>query len=91
MNLFEGFATARDRGLARALDLNASRFPVPWLPAYARQMADLFGGQPFPYGVAANQRTLERFLSYALEQGICPRPLRVEELFPPQVREQYRI
>jgi 4,5-dihydroxyphthalate decarboxylase len=91
MNLFQGFTAARDRSLARALDLNASRFPVPWLTAYARQVADLFGGQPFPYGVEPNRRTLERFLSYALEQGICEHPLRVEDLFPPQVREEYRI
>jgi 4,5-dihydroxyphthalate decarboxylase len=91
MNLVQAFAAARDRGLARALDLNASRFPVPWLPDYARQMADLFGGEPFPYGVEPNRRTLERFLGYAREQGICRRPLRVEDLFPAPVREEYRI
>ena len=91
MNLFQGFLAARDRSLERALDLNASRFPVPWLPAYARQAADLFGGQPFPYGVEPNRRTLERFLSYAREQGIAARPVTVDDLFPAAVREQYRI
>ncbi|HKT01841.1 MAG TPA: ABC transporter substrate-binding protein [Rugosimonospora sp.] len=91
MNLVQGFVAARDRGLARATDLNASRFPVPWLPAYAREMAALFGGQPFPYGVEPNRHSLAAFLEYAAEQGITPRPLAVDDLFPPPVRAEYRI
>ena len=34
-NLYRAFGEARDRSLARGTDLNASRFPVPWLPDYA--------------------------------------------------------
>jgi 4,5-dihydroxyphthalate decarboxylase len=90
-NLYRGFVEARDRSLARAVDLNASRFPVPWLPAYARQMAETFGGEPFPYGIEPNRRTLEAFLGYAHEQGISPGPLAVDDLFPTQVHHQYRI
>jgi 4,5-dihydroxyphthalate decarboxylase len=91
MNLYGGFVEARDRSVARAVDLNASRFPVPWLPAYARQTAEMFGGDPLPYGIEPNRRTLEAFLGYAHEQGISPRLLGVDELFPDNVREQYRI
>jgi 4,5-dihydroxyphthalate decarboxylase len=91
MNLYRGFVAARDRSLARALDINASRFPVPWLPAYSRRMTDLFGGEPFPYGVEPNRRTVETFLQYAGEQGITQRQVTVDELFLPQVRQEYRI
>jgi 4,5-dihydroxyphthalate decarboxylase len=91
MNLYRGFVEARDRGIARALDLNASRSPVPWLPAHARRMTDLFGGEPFPYGIEPNRRTLAEFLSYAAEQGVARRPVTVDELFPPQVRQEFRI
>jgi 4,5-dihydroxyphthalate decarboxylase len=91
MNLFQGFVAARQRSLDRALDRNAARFPLPWLPAYAAQMTELFGGDPFPYGVEPNRRTLESFLDYAHEQGITPRRVEVDGLFGPEVREEYRI
>jgi 4,5-dihydroxyphthalate decarboxylase len=90
-NLYRAFIEARDRSLARAVDLNASRFPVPWLPAYARRTAEMFGGEPFPYGVEPNRRTLEAFLAHSHEQGISPRLLTIDDLFPDGVREQYRI
>jgi 4,5-dihydroxyphthalate decarboxylase len=61
------------------------------LPAYAAQMTELFGGDPFPYGVEPNRRTLESFLDYAAEQGITPRRVEVDELFGPEVRAEYRI
>jgi 4,5-dihydroxyphthalate decarboxylase len=91
MNLYQAFVAARDRSLDRALDLNASRFPVPWLPAHAKRMAGMFGGEPFPYGIEPNRRTLEAFGEYAFEQGICRRRVEVDELFAPQVRREYRI
>jgi 4,5-dihydroxyphthalate decarboxylase len=90
-NLYQAFVEARDRSLARVTDLNASRFPVPWLPDHATRMAEAFHGDPFPYGIEPNRRTLETFLRYAHEQGITPRPLTVDALFPPSVRRQYRI
>lgn len=86
MNLYDAFVAARDRSLARALDLNASRFPVPWLPAYAASFDD-----PFPYGVEPNRPTLETFLQYAFEQGITPRRVGLDELFLPQVTQHFRI
>jgi 4,5-dihydroxyphthalate decarboxylase len=87
MNLYDAFMSARDRSLARALDLNASRFPVPWLPHFAAS----FEGDPFPYGVPPNRPTLETFLRYAYEQGITPRQVDVDELFLPQVTQHFRI
>jgi 4,5-dihydroxyphthalate decarboxylase len=91
MNLVRAFVAARDRSVARSLDINASRFPVPWLPAYAAELTELFGGDVFPYGIEPNRRTLEAFLDYAHQQGISRRKVLVDELFLPQVREEYRI
>ena len=42
------------------------------------------GDDIFPYGVEKNRVTLEAFLDYAYEQGVCSRRLAVEELFAPQ-------
>ncbi|HEY5619380.1 MAG TPA: hypothetical protein VIK60_15680 [Vicinamibacterales bacterium] len=39
-------------------------------------------GDPLPYGIAPNRRMLEAIVQYATEQGIIPRRVAVEELFP---------
>ena len=91
MNLFKAFAEARARSLQRAADMALSFFPLPWIADELRIARELFGDDPWPYGVAPNRATLELFLRYAFEQGVCRRPLTVDALFPPEVQETFRI
>jgi hypothetical protein len=79
------------RSLARLADHNISRLPLPWGPAYAESMAELLGGDPFPYGIEANRTTLDAFLGYAHEQGVCATRLQPEDLFSEQVRTSFRV
>src|SRR5262249_22789102 len=80
-NLYNAFAESKQRSVERLLDPAVSRYPLPWLPAYGRQMADLFG-DPFPYGIEPNRPTLELLLRYAHEQGIAHRLATPDEIFP---------
>ena len=91
MSLFKAFDEARRRSLARAADMAASYFPLPWIPDELRRARELFGDDPWPYGVEANRPTLDAFLRYAFEQGVCRRELSPDALFPPEVREAFRI
>jgi 4,5-dihydroxyphthalate decarboxylase len=91
MNLLTAFDEARRRSLARVLDTNAPRFPVPLGFAHAQRMQEIFGEDFWPYGIEPNRRTLEAFLGYAHEQGVCARALTPEELFVPQVRSAFRV
>jgi 4,5-dihydroxyphthalate decarboxylase len=91
MNLFTAFEEAKRRSLARTLDLNAPRFPVPWGPANAQRAAETFGADFWPYGIERNRVTLDAFLGYAHEQGVCARRLAPEDLFVSQVRESFRV
>jgi 4,5-dihydroxyphthalate decarboxylase len=91
MNLFKAFDEARRRSLARAADMAASFFPLPWIPDQLLLARELFGGDPWPYGIEANRTTLQVFLQYAFEQGVCRRLLTVETLFPPEVQATFRI
>jgi len=91
MNLFKAFDEARRRSLERAADITASFFPLPWIPDELQRARELFGGDPWPYGIEANRTTLEAFLTYAFEQGVCRRLLSVETLFPGEVQETFRI
>jgi len=40
-------------------------------------------GDPLPYGIESNRGALESIVRYSVEQGILPRIVPIEELFPP--------
>jgi 4,5-dihydroxyphthalate decarboxylase len=91
MSLIKGFELAKRRGLERALDANSPRYPIPWSFANAQRAVEVFGADPWPYGVEANRVTLEAFLGFAFEQGVCTRRLTVEELFPLDLALTFKI
>jgi 4,5-dihydroxyphthalate decarboxylase len=81
-NLYNAFLESKRRSLERLLDPAVSRYPLPWLPTYARKMRDMFAGDPFPFGIEENRPTFEQFLRYTFEQGIAHRHAKPEEIFP---------
>jgi 4,5-dihydroxyphthalate decarboxylase len=91
MNLLEAFEAAKRRSLARLREYNTARIPLPWLPARTKEIAAIFGEDFWPYGVEPNRRTLEAFLDFAHEQGVCQRLLKVEDLFAPETATRYRV
>lgn len=91
VNLLNAFEQAKNNSLERALYAGVTRFPIPWCFEYARQARDIWGDDFWPYGIDANRPTLNLFLRYAYEQGVCHRELAPEELFPAQVHSQYRV
>jgi len=91
MNLLKAFEAAKRRSLARLTDITASHAPLPWIADYAARTSALFEGDPFPYGIEPNRRTLEAFLQFAHEQGVCHRRLAPEELFPREVQAAHRV
>ena len=91
MNLFTAFREAKRRAIERALDYNTPRYPVPWSPANAQRAEQIFGADFWPYGIEGNRRTLEAFLGFAHEQGVCERQLRPEDLFPEEVSAEFRV
>jgi 4,5-dihydroxyphthalate decarboxylase len=91
MNLFEAFTEAKRRGVARAIDPNTPRYPVPWSFANAHRAEELMGEDLWPYGLDPNRVALDAFLEMAYEQGVCKRRLAPEELFAPQVLDHYVI
>ena len=91
MNLFKAFDEAKARSLERVADMAVSFFPLSWAPDELRLARELFGDDPWAYGIAPNRATLETFLRYAFEQGVCCRRLSLETLFPPEVQATFRI
>jgi 4,5-dihydroxyphthalate decarboxylase len=90
-NLYNAFLASKNRSVERLSDPAVSRYPLAWLPAYARKMRDQFGGDPFPYGIDENRPTWEQMLRYAHEQGIAHRHAKPEEIFPKGVMTSVRV
>jgi len=90
-NLLNAFEESKRRSLERILDPAVSRYPVPWLANYARRTSEMFGGDPFPYGIESNRPTLELFLRYCHEQGIAHRLARPEEIFPAGIMASVKV
>lgn len=91
MNLYKAFEEAKRRSLARLSDITASHAPFAWLAPYAERMKRLFGEDFWPYGLEKNRTTLQAFLDFAYEQGVCHRRLELEELFPEQVLTSFKV
>jgi 4,5-dihydroxyphthalate decarboxylase len=83
--LYNAFDESKRRSLERLLDPAVSRYPLAWLPTYGRKMQDLFGADPFPFGIDKNRPTLEQMLLYTFQQGIAERHMTPEEIFPPGI------
>jgi 4,5-dihydroxyphthalate decarboxylase len=90
-NLFTAFDDARRRSIERVLDLTVSLVPIPWGNDFAREGKALMGENFFSYGIERNRRTLEAFLQYAFEQGVCEKRLTAEEIFPLQLQSEYKV
>ena len=81
-NLYNAFQESKRRSIERLLDPAVSRYPLAWLPTYARRMRDIFGDDPFPYGIEENRATWEQMALYTFQQGIAHREFKPEEIFP---------
>jgi 4,5-dihydroxyphthalate decarboxylase len=91
MNLLKAFTEAKDRSLERALDVTCSHSPLPWGLEATQRAQSLVGKDVWPYGIDANRTTIQAFIDFAFEQGVCHRQLTVEELFPKQVQSTFRV
>jgi 4,5-dihydroxyphthalate decarboxylase len=87
----KAFEIAKNRSVARAFDVTASHYPVPWVPDYAALSRERFGDDIWPYGIEANRTTLEAFAQYAFEQGVSHRKVAVDELFVPEIQSRFKV
>ena len=54
---------------------------LPWYGQELEETRRLMGDDFWPYGIAANRKTLETLFQYSHEQGLCERRLTIDELF----------
>jgi 4,5-dihydroxyphthalate decarboxylase len=83
--LFSAFSEAKRRvqQAARALP----SWSLAWKDRYFDDERQAFGGDLWPFGLAANHHVIDKFIGYCYQQGIADRRLTPAELFVPSTRE----
>lgn len=84
-SLYKGLVDAKAKALARMRKTGAHPYMLPWVHHDIEEINDVFGGDPYPYGIEANRPTLEALVQYMAEQHFIPQPIPIAELFVPIV------
>ncbi|HEY7301487.1 MAG TPA: hypothetical protein VH684_26655 [Xanthobacteraceae bacterium] len=78
-SLYQAFVEAKKLALARMH--KGHPLMLPWVHDDIHEIDEVFGGDPYPYGIESNRPTLEALVRYLTEQHFIPRPIPIEELF----------
>ena len=83
-NLYNAFVKAKQFARDKLLE----RIPTALFfgREYLTMTRDMFGDDPFPYGVKANRAMLETLIEFSFEQGLTKQKANVEELFAESTR-----
>jgi 4,5-dihydroxyphthalate decarboxylase len=84
-NLYKAFVAAKEWAQERLKESIPSG--LIFRDEYYDRTRQLFGADPFPYGVKANQKMLQTIIDYSHEQGLTKKKARIEELFAPSTLE----
>ncbi len=82
-SLFQATTEAKDIALKKMRDLGTLRYMLPGMAAELDEIDEVFGGDPWPYGIEPNRPTLEALVRYLAEQSMIKAPIPLEELFVP--------
>jgi 4,5-dihydroxyphthalate decarboxylase len=87
-SLYEAFRQAKEQvGQARAIDFLLPTGHWPLKRGTVKDLHDLVGDDPWPYGIKANRHVLEDFVEGALQEGLIRNRMSVESLFPSDLRD----
>jgi len=82
-SLYQAFQQAKEQvGQARAIEFLLPTGHWPLKKGTVRDLHDLVGDDPWPYGIKANRHVLEDFIEGALQEGLIRSRMSVESLFP---------
>ena len=82
-SLYRAFCQAKDLALQKMRYPGTLRYMLPWMGSEIEEIDEVFGGDPWPYGVEPNRATLEALVQYSAEQGLIAAPVPVDKLFVP--------
>ena len=82
-SLFRAFTASKDQALETLRWPGALRYMLPWLMADVEEINEVFGGDPWPYGLEENRPTLQALVQYLVEQGLIAEAMPIDDIFVP--------
>ncbi len=82
-SLYNAFVKSKEMALKQMYNLRALRYMTPWLMRDIDEIFDVFNGDPWPYGLEPNRKTLEALVTYLVDQDLIAEPVPVDDLFVP--------
>jgi 4,5-dihydroxyphthalate decarboxylase len=87
-SLFKGLQASKELAMREMRFSGAMRYMLPWLYHDLDEIDAAFGGDPMPYGLEPNRKTLETFARYLHSQGLIDRPVDIDKMFVPVIDER---
>lgn len=84
-SLVKAFDAAKRQSLEQARFSGTNRYMLPWLQDDLDEIDELFGGDPYPYGLEPNRTALEALAGFLAQQRFLPTAPVVDEMFAPLV------
>jgi 4,5-dihydroxyphthalate decarboxylase len=81
-SIYQAFCAAKAIAVDGLYDTDALRLALPWLIDHVEEARRVFGPDFWAYGLEANRPTWEAIGQFVNEQGLAPRVVAPEELFP---------
>jgi 4,5-dihydroxyphthalate decarboxylase len=88
-SLYKAFSESKRLGLEQARFSGTLRYMLPWLYADLQEVDEVFGSDPWPYGLEANRKTLQTLVDYLVDQRFLPQPAALEAMFTPITEGSY--
>jgi 4,5-dihydroxyphthalate decarboxylase len=82
-SLYDAFVRSKKIALQKLFNLRAVRYMTPFLMREIDDIWEVFDGDPWPYGVEPNRRTIEALITYQQTLGLTERGVKVDDLFVP--------
>jgi 4,5-dihydroxyphthalate decarboxylase len=78
-NLYTGFVKAKEHFNAKLTENIPSA--LFFGKEYLALTQEIFGADPYPYGIKANRKLIETLIDFSFEQGLTTKKMKPEELF----------
>jgi 4,5-dihydroxyphthalate decarboxylase len=91
MSVMKAFEKSKAIAMHRLTDTSATKVTLPFIETQLRAARELMGDDFWSYGFAANEHTLNRFLTQHYVEGLSSRLLKAEDLFHPASLESFSI
>jgi len=80
-SLYRAFCESKKAAIVRMRNYSALRFMLPWLPADLDELDEVFGEDPWTYGIEEARLNLGTLMTYMVQQRMLERTVPVEKLF----------